>query len=138
MNALLVIKVTFLMSIILAGMNGCVSVILVPSLGPFKNVGNEMSLSIVASSGCIITRRTVRLLRTSELHSENEKSGRRIFDNIMLEKLGDYVAKPTNSNDHEHVPYSEGVDVDSVKLPTNDDPVMPNGTTDFENIITDQ
>ena len=42
-------------------------------LGPCKNKGNEMSQSIVASSGYVITRRTVRSLRTSEIHSETEK-----------------------------------------------------------------
>ena len=37
-----------------------------------KDEGNEMSQSIVSSSGCAITRRTVQSLRTSELHSEPE------------------------------------------------------------------
>ena len=79
-------------------------------LGSCKNEGNEMSQSIVASSGCVITRRTARSLRTSELHSETEKRKRRIFDNIMLEKLGDSVVKPTTLNSREYVPYSDGVD----------------------------
>ena len=39
-------------------------------LRPYKNEVNEMSQSIVSSSGYVITRREVRSLRTSELHSE--------------------------------------------------------------------
>ena len=61
MNEILVIKVTFLKSTMLAVMNGYVIVIMVPSLKnkenlgrvfrPFNNEGNDMSQSIVASSG---------------------------------------------------------------------------------------
>ena len=100
-------------------------------LGPCKNEGNEMSQSIVASRCCVITRRTVRSLRTSELHSETEKRKRRIFDDIMLEKLGDSVVKSANANAREHVPFSDGVDPDSVKLPEDNGPVIPAGTSAF-------
>ena len=97
-----------------------------------------MSQSIVSSSGYVITRRTVRLLRTSELHSETEKRKRRIFDDVMLEKLGDSMVKPANPNACEHVPYSDSIDTDFVKLPEDNDPVMPDGTAAFEKSITDQ
>ena len=107
-------------------------------LGPCKNEGNEMSQSIVASSGCVITHRTFRSLRISELHSETEKRKLMIFDDIILKKLGDSVAKPTNSNARECVPYSYGVELDSIKLPEDNDPVMPDGTASFEKPITDQ
>ena len=40
------------------------------SLGLCKNEGNKMSQSIVASNGYAITRKTIRSLRTSEMHSE--------------------------------------------------------------------
>ena len=56
----------------------------------------------------------------------------------MLKKLGDSVAKPTTVKSHEHVPYSNGVDSDSVKLPEDNDPVIPDGTTAFEKTIADQ
>ena len=107
-------------------------------LGPCKNEVNEMHQSILASSSYAITRRAVRSLRNSELRSETEKRKRRIFDDIILKKLGDSVAKPTNSNAREHVPYSDGVDADSVKLPEDNEPVIPDGTADFEKAITDQ
>ena len=86
----------------------------------------------------MITCRTVRSLRILELHSETEKRKRRIFDDAILKNLGDSVVKPTNSNAREHVPYSDGVDPDSVKLPEDNDPVMPDGTAAFEKPITDQ
>ena len=92
----------------------------------------------MSSSGYVITCRTVRSLRTSELHSETEKRKRRIFDDIMLKKLGDSVVKPTHPNAREHVSCSDSVDKDSVKLPENDDTVMPDCTAAFEKPITDQ
>ena len=48
------------------------------------------------------------------------------------------MVKPTNPNAREHVTYSDGVDLDSVKLPEDNDPVMPDGTAAFEMHITDQ
>ena len=107
-------------------------------LEPCRNEVNEMSQSIVATRGYVITRRTVRLLRNSELHSETEKKKRRIFDDIILKKLGDSVDKPTNANSREYNPYSDGVDPDSVKLPEDNGPVMPDGTAAFEKPITCQ
>ena len=56
----------------------------------------------------------------------------------MLEKLCNSVVKPTNPNAREHVPYSDGVDPDSVKIPEENGPVMPDGTDAFEKPITDQ
>ena len=56
----------------------------------------------------------------------------------MLKKLGDSVVKPTNPNGRECVPYSDGNNPDSVKLPEDIDPVMPDGTAAFEKPITDQ
>ena len=103
------------------------------TLVPCKNEGNVISQSIVVSSGHVITRRTFRSLRTSELHSETEKRKRRIFDDVILKKLGDYVAKPTNSNARNHVPYSDGVDPDSVKLHEDNGHGMPDGTVVLKN-----
>ena len=97
-----------------------------------------MSQSIVVSRGYAITRHPVRSLRTSDLHSETEKRKRRIFDNIILKKLSDSVAKPINANVRDHVPYFAGVDPDYVKLPEDNDPVMPDGTAGFDKPITDQ
>ena len=108
-------------------------------LRPCKNESNEMSQCITASSGRVLTRRTVRSLRTSELHPENEKRKRRIFDDIILKKLSDSVAKPTKPVARDHVPYSDSFDPDSVKLPQDNDLVMPYGAVFFfGKTITDQ
>ena len=107
-------------------------------LGPCKNEGNEMAQSVVTSKGTVITRRTLRKLRTDEIHSETEKRKRSIFDDVILKKLGDSMSQPTNSQASDHVPYSDDVDPDSVQLPEDNDPVMPDGTAVFEKPITDQ
>ena len=83
--------------------------------------------------GYVITRRIVRLLRTSELQSEINERKRRIFDDTMLKKLGHCVAKPTTSNARGHVPCSDGVDPDSIKLSEDNDLIMSNKTSVFEN-----
>ena len=90
-----------------------------------------MLQSIVASSGHVITRRTVRYLRTSELYSETEKIKRRIFYDAILKKLGYSADKPMKSDSREHVPYYDWIDPDSVKLPEGNGPVIPDGTAAF-------
>ena len=75
-----------------------------------------MSQSIVASSDYIITRRTFRSLHISEIYSETEKRKRRIFDDVILNKIGHSVAKPTTSNTLACVHYFHGVDPNYVKL----------------------
>ena len=107
-------------------------------LGPSKNEGNAMSQSVLVASGAVITRRTIRPLRNSEIHSETEKRKRKIFDDIILKKLGDSMSKPTKPSPPDHIPYSDGVDPDSVELPEDNDPVGPDGTAVFEKPITDQ
>ena len=86
-----------------------------------------MSPFIVASSSCVITRRTVISLWTSEIHSGTEKRKRRIFDYNILKKLGDSIAKSPKSDACEHFPYSNGIDLDPIKLPECNDPIMPGG-----------
>ena len=66
------------------------------TLGPFKNEGNEMSQSIVASSDHVITRQIVRLLHTSDIHSDTEKRKRIIFDEFIQKNLGDSVTIQTS------------------------------------------
>ena len=107
-------------------------------IGPCKNESNDMSPSIVSSSSNAITRQTARYLRMSELHSETEKRKRRAFDVVILQKIGDPVEKPTKLDTSDHVPYSDDVDSDSVQLPDDDDPVIPDSATVFEKPITDQ
>ena len=52
-------------------------------LGPCKNEGNEMSQSIAASRGYVITLRTVRSLQSSELYSETDNRKRTLFDDVI-------------------------------------------------------
>ena len=56
----------------------------------------------------------------------------------MFEKLDDSAVKHTNANDREYVPYSDGVDPESIKLPEYNDLVMPDGNAAFEIPITYQ
>ena len=107
-------------------------------LGPCKNEGNEMSQSIVASRDHSTTRRTVLFLRASENHSKTEKRKRKIFDDIILQRLGDSVVKPTKPDAPNHVTYSDGLDPCSVKFLDDNDPSMPDSTAVFDKPITDQ
>ena len=78
MNELLVIKVKYIIFAILASVNGYIIVMLVPSLKnneklerlfrSLKNEANEVSQSIFASRGCVITSRTFQSLLASKLH----------------------------------------------------------------------
>ena len=88
-----------------------------------------MAHSIVTSSGYVITCRTVRYVCTSEVHSETEKRKQRIFDDIIIQKLGNSVEKTTKHVAPDHVPYSDSVDPDSVQLPDDNDPIIIDGTS---------
>ena len=90
-----------------------------------------MSKSIVASIRSAIARRTIRSLHTSEVHSETKRRNRIIFDNITQKNIGNSMSKIMIPNTFEHAPYSDGVDLDSVQLPDDDDPLMHDGTDFF-------
>ena len=87
-----------------------------------------MSQSVLVASGSIITRRIIRSLRTSEINSETEKRKRKVFDDIILKKLGESMFKPIKPTAPDHVPYFDGIDKDSDQLLDDNDPVMPDGT----------
>ena len=95
-----------------------------------------MSQSIVASRGFVITRRTVRSLRISNIHSETKKRKRRTFNDIIWKNIGDSVTKPTSPNARENVSYSDVVEPYSAQLPEDNDPVMPDRTAVFEKPTT--
>ena len=61
-----------------------------------------------------------------------------MFDCIIKKKLDESVSKPTSPNSPEHAPYYDVVDPDSVPLPDDNDHVMPDRTTVFDEPITDQ
>ena len=58
-----------------------------------------------------------------------------MFDEIILKKLRYSVAKPTKPDDREHFPYSDGVTLHTLKLPKDNDPVMPYGTATLKKTI---
>ena len=108
-------------------------------LGPMKNKGNEMAQGVLNSNGKIVPRHTIRKLTVSEIHSESEnKNKRRIFEEeLICSKLGDSMAFPPKPSSSPYVPYSDGVEPNSLQLPEDNDPVDPNGTSVFEKLITD-
>ena len=106
--------------------------------GPCKNETNYMQQSIVASSGYVIIRWTVRSLRTSELHSETKKKKWQTFNDIILKKIGDLVNIQTSPNSRYHAPYSYAVDPNYAQLTEDNDPFMPEGAAVFNKPVTDQ
>ena len=48
------------------------------------------------------------------------------------------MAKPTKADARKNDPYSNDVDLDSIKLPEDNDPAMPYRTACFEKPVTDQ
>ena len=80
-----------------------------------------------------MTHRTVRSLRTSELHSETDNRKRITFDDFILKKLGHLVAILTSPKARDHAPYSDGDDLDSVQLLDNNDPTIPDSTDVLRN-----
>lgn len=63
-------------------------------LGPMKNEGNKMCQAVLTSSALVVPRRTVRRLTVAELNSESEQKKRKIFDDIITDKLGDSMSLP--------------------------------------------
>ena len=105
-------------------------------LGPIENEGNEMSQSVLTAKGTVLTRRTLRKLRPSELISESEKRKRKLFDDIILNKLGDSMTFPAKKSP-DSVPYFDD-ELDTTELPDDTDPVDPDGNAIYEQPITDQ
>ena len=107
-------------------------------LGPTTNEGNQMAQAVLAATGRVVPRRTLRKLTKAELFSETEKRKRKIFDDIILKKLGDSVCKPEKPIAGAFVPYENEVDPAPVQLPDDNDPIDKDGTSVFEKPITDQ
>ena len=85
----------------------------------------------------IVTRRSIRPLRISELNSETEQRERETFDNINKENLGGAMTKPSKPPPSAFIPYSDG-DLDPHDLhELYEDTVHPDGTAVFEQPITD-
>ena len=100
-------------------------------LGPYKKEGKEMPQSIVVSSSHVITRQIVRSFRASELHSGTKKIKWKIFDDVILKKIGESVTISELHKAREHISYSDDVDPDAVQLPKDNDPDIPDGAFRF-------
>ena len=48
------------------------------------------------------------------------------------------MSRPTKPDPPEHIPYSDSINSDSVKLPEDNDPINPDGTAVFKKPITDE
>ena len=107
-------------------------------LGPVRNEGNEMAQSVLTSKGTVITRRTMRRLKTAELHSESEKKKRAVFDALIDKKLGNSMAFPSKPDPKSFIPYSDDSDGEPELLPEDNDPLDKDGSAMFEKPITDQ
>ena len=105
-------------------------------LGPLKNEGNEMAQAVLTHKGTVIPRRTIRRLRTEELHSPVEIEKRRLFDEVIRGKLGDATMFPTSGEiNNDLVPYGDD-EVDVLHPVHDDDPVDDDGVAQFEAPLT--
>ena len=96
-----------------------------------------MSQAVLTSKARIVPQRSILLLIISELNSETEQRRRDTFDNVIKEKLGDAMTNPSKLPPSSFITYSDG----DLYLPAlheeYEDPVHPDGTTVFEQPITD-
>ena len=63
-------------------------------LGPTKNEGNEMTMSVLKANGIVVPRTGLRRLTPAELHEPVEIEKRRAFDAAIHIKLGSSLALP--------------------------------------------
>ena len=98
-----------------------------------------MSQAVLTSKDTVVPRHTLWKRCPTELHSEDKKCKRSIFDDVILKKLGNSMFKPTNPPDvMGHVPYEDGIEPDPIKFPEDNDPVDTDGKSVFEKPITNQ
>jgi hypothetical protein len=84
-------------------------------IGPAKGEGNEMAQWILKANGNVVPRRTSRPLKTDEVHSEQEQSKRKIFDELVKRRWGTSV-NPTMKPD-------EDIDIEEFEEYEDDDEV---------------
>ena len=85
----------------------------------------------------IVTRRSIRPLRISELNSETEQRNRGKIDNFIKEKIVDTTTKPSKPPQSDFIPYSDGHLDPHALHELYEDTVHPDGTAVFEQPITD-
>ena len=105
-------------------------------LGPLKNEGNEMAQAVLTHNGKIIPRRTIRHLKTSEIHNPIEKTKRDHFDEEIRKKLGNATIFPPKPLATDFVSYSDS-ETDPTEIIEDQDPLDDNGSPKFESPITD-
>jgi len=66
-------------------------------LGPAKGEGNEMAQWVLKTNGNVVPRRTVRPLNTQELHSEEERTKRAVFDELIERRWGTAMSPPSST-----------------------------------------
>ena len=57
-------------------------------LGPARGAGNEMCQWVLKVNGQVVSRRTLRPLKTDKIHSASEERKRQIFDKIIEKRWG--------------------------------------------------
>ena len=107
-------------------------------IGPIKNEGNDMEQAVLNAKERVITRCTIRKIRKYEILCETEKLKRIIFEDLIKKNSGDSMAQPKKPVPTEYEPYSDDSEPASVQLPEDTDPVKTDGTTSYENLITDR
>ena len=68
-------------------------------LGPAKGSGNEMAQWILKSNGNVVPRRTLRPLKTEELHNSVEQKKREVFDALIERRWGTAIKAPNEKAD---------------------------------------
>ena len=63
-------------------------------LGPATGAGNEMAQWVLKANGEVIPRRSLRPLQVAEIHSQEEKQLRRVYDACIAKKLGTSITPP--------------------------------------------
>ena len=81
-------------------------------LGPAKGEGNEMAQWVLKANGKVVPRRTARPLQASEIHNEEVKKMRNIFDKCIEGKWGASVTGPPASKEDEPSDFEECEDDD--------------------------
>ena len=103
-------------------------------LGPARGEGNEMAQWILKANGNVVPRRTLRPLKTEELHSKTEAKKRKTFDALIERRWGTSINPPkvekkNSDNDDDNDAFEEYEDdVEQPRIiPDIEDTVDANG-----------
>jgi hypothetical protein len=99
-------------------------------LGPAKGEGNEMAQWILKGNGNVVPRRSSRPLKPEEVHNEQEREKRKIFDALIERRWGRSINPMTAEPDPDELnDYDEyhDEDEDARVIPDIEDTVDANG-----------